>query len=725
MLTYQTIIISILLLLILPACAGYGLIKMLGLYKPFYSFYLTGSVFLWAGTEIILLPLIYFETPFSQAYIPVLLFYILAALSGLYMYWASNKKKINPFVRLNARSKTISRQDYLLLGINGVITSAVILISLSYYCQTNFDSHSIVSAVDMVNSDRIFLSHSSTGQALKSIPGIYSADLASPWSFTYAFLAFLTGTSPLIAAHMILPVQLILLCSCIYLEFTKVFSFRSVNYQVLFIGIIWACQLLGFSSAFTSQAQLMTRIWQGPALISALGIPLMIYMFFGLFAKPFSWKSWFLLGVSDLALCFMDRSGVILGLMMILAFCTAYAMIYRDVRIILFGGGTSLCNVICWALADSVNNGIHFTGDPSAFSILESLRESRLLYYGSGRMLVLGLACAIILSIISAKESRRLLYPLLAILFLIVYPVVYELAMAGLPSWNMYKLFPEYLLIALTLTKFIEKASPGKNKAVGLVIICLLLFLSGSNPFDYGDFSETANLEKLNPRHKEIYDYILARDASPSCIMADELVYEARQYSPDFVLPYSLNEDGSVAQIDTALCNIPAYMAKPFLGSFKLAKVGKNNNYNYIIVHVRDHMRVQILRSSKYWLVKRMHNYLIYYRYPPAEYELYKQNMALLNIDIKSVYKAVKQLDTLKLESILQEALESSPQDQSQAPAASTESTGVSSETSTAESTEVPEASDQASSQSENTAAETSIDDSGEESEESMEETDE
>ena len=655
MISFQTITVSIMLLIIVPGMAGYGFCKRLDLFQSFYGWYLTGCFLLWAGTEIILVPMTYFHAGFIQACIAVLLLYILAAGYGFTMYKNSNRTALNPLVRIKARARRRFHREYLLLGINALITFAAICTYFFLQYDNPGDVHYIVSAADILKSGRLFLSNNATGQVLNHIPPVYSADLASPWSFTYAFLAGTAATSPLIAAHIILPVQLLLLCSCTYLTLSEIFFYKNNLVRLLFMAIVWACLFSGIFSDYSSEAQMMTRIWQGPALVACLGIPAILLVFLHIFSKPFSRKLWCLLAVFDLALCFMDRAGVILALIMIPAFSFIDTMIYKEIRIMIRGMVICLPNVMYWSLSDHIRRGIHYTGDPSAASIFKKLTESLKSCYGDSHLIVLGICCAVILSIISEKENRRLIYPLLAVVFLIFYPVFYGMASAGMASWSMLWLLPETVIIGITLTRFIMKASSRKNKTGGLLIIMVLLFISGYCSNGYKAVTKTANLEKVNPGHKKIYDYILSRSDSPTCLMTSSLLYEARQYAPEIKLAYSLNEDGSVSMIDTCYYKLPHLMEMPFLGSYGISRIVRHSDIDYIVVHVRDHMRIKLLRSIRFNLLKRIGNYLIYYHYTPEEFALYQENMHRLNIKVKRVYRAVKKLDRLKFEELTAE----------------------------------------------------------------------
>ncbi len=657
MLSIQTIILSLILLIVFPGCTGYGFCKKLDLSQSIYSWYLFGCVFLWGAMELILVPMIYFKAPFTWACALVLMVNVLGTCHGISAYRKSNPGSLNPVRRIRARKKRTLRFEYVLLAITGIITLAAASVYVFFQFQTLSDNHYITSATDMIRSDRFFLSSNATGKVLNSIPSIYSTELASPWTFTYAFLSWFASTSPLIAAHVILPLQLLLACSCCYLTLSEIFFFKNNLYRIIFIVLVWTIQLLGYYSGFTTEAHLMTRIWQGPALVSCLGIPVMLTVFLQLFSRPFYWKSWLVLCFSNLALCFMDRSGVILGLMMILAFCLIYACLHKNTIILACGAAICLSNIKYWVLADSILNGIHYKGRPSPAFILEKMSDLFLGYYGNTFMVILAVSCAIMLYIISAKESRRFLYPFLAIITMTIYPVICMMAMAGLKKWTIFWLFPEYIIISLTLTKFIEKTYRKSSKLAGLIFISFLMLICGYYTFNFADISQTANLEKINDGHKEIYDYILSRDAEPSCIMDDSLLYEARQYSADFVLPYSLKEDGSIDMIDLPYYTIPNLLEYPLRGSFKLVSIARDNGFNYIIIKADHHMRVKTLLSSKFILLNRIGNYLIYYRHTPEEYKLFRQNMDKLNTNFTRVFRIVKKFNEKQLKDLIESSL--------------------------------------------------------------------
>lgn len=650
MLSAQTVFISFVLLFFLPFFSGYGICKKLNLNQTFYGWFLIGSFLTWGLFEFVLVPMIYLKLSFFAAWAVLILISILTGVYGLYRFITANPFTVSPFRRFIARGRRMSHAEYLLFSLTLLFTVCAAAGYLFFQFDNTGDAHYIVSAADMLKTGRLFLSDNASGKLLNQIPGNYSADLSSPWSFIYAYVSAAAGTSPLIAAHLIIPVQLLALCSCIYLLFSDLFFDGQAAKKLLFITLVWLIQLLGYYSPFTTEAGLMTCIWQGPSLVGALGIPFLITCLMRLYEKPFSRNSYLLLGLVDLSLCFMDRCGVILGLLLIMVFCISYSLVRRDLRIALFGGSVCIININYWILADSIKNGIHFSGSPSTAEVLQNLQSLFETYYGNGRMLVLAASCLIILSLVSRKALLRLIYPVLIMLILILYPFFYNMIIASIPQDRLFWLFPEYLFIGLALTFIIARTASRKNKVFGMAIIALLLLISGYNTYQNAVITEAGNLEKINPGHKKIFDYLLSKNDHPKCLMKEELLSEARQYNADFVLPYSLKANGSLDRIPFYYTKLPDLMTFPFRGTYKIYLLIKDRNFDYILVPTKEHMRVKLLHRAGFRLMTKIDDTIIYHYQSPEEYQFYLDTMALIHIYPDKIYKAVRKLDAQEIE---------------------------------------------------------------------------
>lgn len=634
-------LISFLLFVILiPALSGYFLSKRFQLTQNFYVWYPVGSIFLWACSQLVLVPLVMIKASFYLALFIVTLLYFLAGMAGLLSYRNHNSKHLNPIIRFlhcwNGLDKKCRFSHLLTL----FITTGVIVIVTVLQKAEFSDVHYIVSAADMIKSGKMFLSNPASGELQDFFPGSYLADLASPWSFQYAFLGAVTFNKPIVAAHLLLPVQIVILCSCIYRLLAARYSSGKVQEGDFFFLIIWMIQLLGCYSIYCPETILMTRPWHSDAAISSIGLPLVIYTYLCIDKESDRKEYYYLLTGVNLALCYMSRTGICLGIILNLAFAFCYSIRKQSIRIMVKSLFCLIPNIIYWCV--SCKPALpSFQWLPA----LEKISNSFKLYTGDQLMIILGVMSVILLTICSMSHSASLVYPVLTALALTIVSLFFGLLPPDIATVSIYWLFPEAFFITLSFLWIVSRSGGYGNRIFAYAVIFIILMVSKNGFYSLKNTTVIGNTQKTDPSAREVYDYILSRNLTPSCYFCDKYVWGARQYSGDFVMPYNYKDDGSLTFAHTHNQIIPEAMRRNFYISFYLCLYASQENVNFIVLPASDHLQARYLKRFGYYPGNRIGDTIIYIYNTVAEREQRQFISDKLNLGYDSFYKALKRMD--------------------------------------------------------------------------------
>lgn len=269
----------------------------------FYDFLeaiIFGTAAEWAVFEILAVPMILKEQPFSLLQRTWLI--VMAAGIGLGIAFTvfRNRKIELPVSVVNIepdeKAGALNRWGIMLLA--GLMLLA------------GFQSFMYVKGMHIDWDDSRFIAHTveaySHGNMLTISPttGEYIGlqywdghkDAIAPWPIFLALLAKLSGIHPTILAHTVLPPIYLLLTYGVYWLLGKRLFQDDTNRSILFTSVI-AFIMLFYDALTYSQADfILVRLWQGKAVLAAIGIPLIFFLFL-LAAEKGSHVLWMLLPV--------------------------------------------------------------------------------------------------------------------------------------------------------------------------------------------------------------------------------------------------------------------------------------------------------------------------------------------------------------------------------------------------------------------------------------------
>ena len=138
----------------------------------------------------------------------------------------------------------------------------------------------------------------------------------SPLPIFWALLSKLCMIHPTIMIHTILPPILVAMAYISYCMLGKQLFNDDLKKRNNFIFFLCIFNIFGFTSRFTSATMLLTRVWQGKAMVAGVLLPILIYYIFEYRRKKPHYKKQFIkIMLILIAMDLASSSGLIFGLL--------------------------------------------------------------------------------------------------------------------------------------------------------------------------------------------------------------------------------------------------------------------------------------------------------------------------------------------------------------------------------------------------------------------------
>lgn len=338
--TVLNIILSILLLFVVPLLAGNEICGLFKLDRTLSKSFVLGEVGIWAVCQIITVPLVMLKANFMAVVWLLSIITVGLIAHGIYKKW---------FVKWILPTSTIGQKIALVVMLLAI---AALLVTSTVLQHTDADdSRFVVNAVDIVRTNTMFLTNPATGEALEVWEGELIKDVTSPWAVYIAYLAKLTGIHVTIMAHTIMPVMLLLMACCVFWMLSEEFFGGDITHRCIFVCLVLLLNVYGNYSEYNAETFLLTRIWQGKAVVAGIGIPLMILVFLWLYrytksgradseivyieVKDPGKRKYGLLLMLQFAMCHLSGMGIIIGAVMAGCYGLVYGISKKDWKMML------------------------------------------------------------------------------------------------------------------------------------------------------------------------------------------------------------------------------------------------------------------------------------------------------------------------------------------------------------------------------------------------------
>ena len=293
------------LLCVVATLAGYGFSSLLRVKRSAIVSLFCGFILIWALTQLIAVPMILAKKSFTATF-----WLITGAVVPWCVYGLCECRKI-----------TLKRPEFTSLECLGAAVTILCVIGflginlLTQHCDGD-DSRFVVNAVDILRTDTMFLTNPATGEALEIWQGELIKDVTAPWAVFIAWCAKLTGTHATVMAHTTLPLILFLVVFSIWWLLSEEFFKKEFFYRCLFIDVVILVTVYGGFSVYSEEVFMLSRIWQGKAVVASAGIPAAYLLGMWLYRRPNLWGYYVLPVVLGFSMCLMSGMGLIMSAMM-------------------------------------------------------------------------------------------------------------------------------------------------------------------------------------------------------------------------------------------------------------------------------------------------------------------------------------------------------------------------------------------------------------------------
>ena len=339
---------AVLFMLILPTLGGLPFCALIKKRYTLSSAFMLGLLSEFAFCQLIFVPFVLIRLSFAACANVLLIFILIMAFTGAYLYWIQVR-----YGREMQPAKEPAGWDIadIILFVGMIAIIAFILYNTIILQHTDDDdSRFVVNAVDMLRTNKLFLTDPATGAPLDYWKGELAKDVTSPWAIYPACIARWTGVRAVAAFHSLIPVQVVILASFVYYALgERLFSGERMS-KSMFVIFVWMVNLYGFYSLYCGETFLMTRGWQGKSIVAGVGIPAMIMLFLDVYQDLSQRASYVLLILLNLAMCLLSGMGIIIGGIMVASFTLIYALEKKSTEIVIWGLLICLPNILYYAI---------------------------------------------------------------------------------------------------------------------------------------------------------------------------------------------------------------------------------------------------------------------------------------------------------------------------------------------------------------------------------------
>lgn len=331
MIVLRILLLGILLLAV-PAWVGIIFANVDKSIKKLPFLWISGQMLLWAGFQIICVPLVLLKQSVGRLIVGYLLYLAVVLVCATVVFLRQRKKTPFRVVREKTKGKW---QNIAWAGFWVLLVFQLIQAVVMTYADGD-DAFYIAEATQAADADIMYRKVPYTGQQTE-LNARYGL---APFPIWIAFLSKVSGVATVSVAHVILPVVLISMTYGIYyLLGSKLFA-RKKECLPLFLIFTELLVLFGDYSFYTAENFMIARSRQGKAALGNIVIPMLLLLLLLLLEKvqesqKLSLRYWLLLAATLTTSCLCSTLGALLSCMLLGITGLCAAVCYREWKLLL------------------------------------------------------------------------------------------------------------------------------------------------------------------------------------------------------------------------------------------------------------------------------------------------------------------------------------------------------------------------------------------------------
>ena len=311
------------------------------------SAYLLGTFFMWAVFQLIAVLAIEKKVTLTYVmygWIGIIFIGIVADLFYLSKHLGIIRTS---FKQLKTIISTVKEQKIFLLYVFVVLIVGMELIIYFFGMHIDQDdSRFVTNSVIAWNRDTMLLANPQTGAIWDRPYGEAVKDAVAPWSIFIAMLSRLLFIHPTIVTHTVLPGFLLVMC---YFAYSLLIGemLRERKRDIIICMLLFCVFLLfGRLSIYTGATFILTRIWQGKAVVVAVMLPYILFWLMKLYDDCLNLKRYVVLMLIHIAGCLLSGMGITLCAILSGAQIGSYGLQKKKWQIWIYGGIACIPNLI-------------------------------------------------------------------------------------------------------------------------------------------------------------------------------------------------------------------------------------------------------------------------------------------------------------------------------------------------------------------------------------------
>lgn len=339
MISVINIILALIVLILIPILMGNSICTILKLDITIGKAYTVGFVGMWAILQLITVPLVMLKQSFM---IVVIVESVL--ICAICLYGLIKRRFASPIPKLKGLGEKAA------FAVMCIIVVALLVVTALMQHTDADDSRFVVNAVDIVRTNKMFLTNPATGQPIAVWEGELIKDVTSPWAVFIAYCAKVTGIHATIMAHTFLPIVLTLMMCVVYWLLSDIFFRGDIVYRSVFTIMAIILNVYGYYSVYSAETFAITRIWQGKAVVASIGIPFIFLIGMWIYENVEQNGLYVLLFMTALAMCLMSGMGIIIGAVMSGCIGFVYGVMKKNIKAFLKIVAAALPCIIYFAI---------------------------------------------------------------------------------------------------------------------------------------------------------------------------------------------------------------------------------------------------------------------------------------------------------------------------------------------------------------------------------------
>ncbi len=365
-----SLLLIIAILGVMPLIIGADITYLLKLHSGVIPSYVIGYFTMMAICEVIAVPCAFFKLSFT---VVIVLFYVaIAVFITLSVIHKSPATSLDIRGTL-ARIKKFRWLEIIAAVVMLAVLGTIIMNSVMLVVYDADDSRFVVTAADVMRTNKLFLTDPNTGITYSQWP--YGADVAkdivAPHAVFCAVMATSTLTSAVVFMHTIYPVILYIVATCVYyLLITELLQGNEKlskdkhleAYKLFFIAFVYLYVIFHFSARSTAETVFLVRLWQGKAILASIIIPALLYVMMLIYNKTDDSDKaqrphliLYLL-IIVLAGCLTSSMATVLVPMFVLVYGLVYGIVKKSPRLLFGIWGTVLPCIILALISLYIRN---------------------------------------------------------------------------------------------------------------------------------------------------------------------------------------------------------------------------------------------------------------------------------------------------------------------------------------------------------------------------------